>query len=193
MAGTAGVPGDAVALHAENGRPRMLLEDKDAQIAVLTAQNAEVAERVARPGRLISRKSGNSSIPPGAGDRPGRSRRNAGRAAAVAAGRASCRARRARTWPGGSTRTRPRTCSRMAAARSGPFSAPQRAGPVRLHAAVSAVRALAQKLARGLTSKRGDCAKARPDWGGVVSHHHLVRVLGGHRARRAGGAWPQAR
>jgi len=28
MAETAGVPGDAVALHAENGRLRMLLEDK---------------------------------------------------------------------------------------------------------------------------------------------------------------------
>src|SRR5689334_4546885 len=58
MAEAAGVPGDAVALHAENGRLRMLLEDKDAQIAVLTTRNAELAERVARLERLISRNSG---------------------------------------------------------------------------------------------------------------------------------------
>jgi hypothetical protein len=67
MAGTAGVPGDAVALHAENGRLRMLLEDKDAQIAVLTAQDAELAERVARLGRLISRNPG--GFPDAAGRR----------------------------------------------------------------------------------------------------------------------------
>ena len=72
MAETAGVPGDAVALHAENGRLRMLLEDKDAQIAVLTTQNAELARRVARLERLISRNSGNSSMPPSADDLPGK-------------------------------------------------------------------------------------------------------------------------
>ena len=50
MPETGGVPGDAVTLRAENARLRMLLEDKDAQIAALKAQNAELAERVARPG-----------------------------------------------------------------------------------------------------------------------------------------------
>ena len=42
----------------------MLLEDKDAQIAALETQNAELAEQVARLERLISRNSGNSSMPP---------------------------------------------------------------------------------------------------------------------------------
>jgi transposase len=67
------VPGDDVAaLRAENGRLReanerlrMLLEDKDAQIA-------ELEERVARLERLISRNSGNSSMPPSADDLPGK-------------------------------------------------------------------------------------------------------------------------
>ena len=60
------------ALRAENGRLReanerlrMLLEDKDAQIA-------ELAERVVRLERLISRNSGNSSMPPSADDLPGK-------------------------------------------------------------------------------------------------------------------------
>jgi pantetheine-phosphate adenylyltransferase len=35
MPGTGGVPGDAVTLRAENARLRMLLEDKDEQIAAL--------------------------------------------------------------------------------------------------------------------------------------------------------------
>jgi hypothetical protein len=59
---TPGAPGDAAALRAENGRLReanerlrMLLEDKDAQIA-------ELAERVARLERLISRNSGFSEL-----------------------------------------------------------------------------------------------------------------------------------
>jgi hypothetical protein len=39
------MPGDAVAPRAENGRLQMLLEDKDAQIAGLKAQNAGLAER----------------------------------------------------------------------------------------------------------------------------------------------------
>jgi hypothetical protein len=47
MPGTGGVPGDAVTLRAENARLRMLLEDKDAQIAALKTQNAGLAERVA--------------------------------------------------------------------------------------------------------------------------------------------------
>ena len=76
---TAGLAGDAAALRAENGRLRMLLEEKDAQIAGLTAQiagltaqNAELAERVARLERLISRNSGNSSMPPSTDDLPGK-------------------------------------------------------------------------------------------------------------------------
>ena len=55
MPETGGVPGDAVTLRAENARLRMLLEDKDAQIAALKTQNAGLAERVARLERLISR------------------------------------------------------------------------------------------------------------------------------------------
>ena len=92
--GTGGVPGDAVTLRAENARLRMLLEDKDAQIAALKTQNAGLAERVARLERLISRNSGNSSMPPGTDDLPGRSRRSARPGGAAAAGRASSRARR---------------------------------------------------------------------------------------------------
>jgi hypothetical protein len=49
------VAGDAVTLRAANARLRMLLEDKDAQIAAPKTQNAELAERVARLERLISR------------------------------------------------------------------------------------------------------------------------------------------
>jgi hypothetical protein len=45
---------------AENARLQMLLEDKDAQIAALKTQNAELAEPVARLERLIPRTSGNS-------------------------------------------------------------------------------------------------------------------------------------
>ena len=77
---TAGVPGDDVAaLRAENGRLRaanerlrMLLDDKDAQIAELKAGNGELEERVARLERLISRNSGNSSMPPSTDDLPGK-------------------------------------------------------------------------------------------------------------------------
>ena len=65
------------ALRAENTRlrdtaerQRMLLEDKDAKIAGLEAGNAELEERVARLERLISRNSGNSSMPPSADDLP---------------------------------------------------------------------------------------------------------------------------
>jgi hypothetical protein len=61
MPGAGGVPGDAVTLCADNARLRMLLEDKDAQIAALGTQNAGLAERAARLERLISRNSGNSS------------------------------------------------------------------------------------------------------------------------------------
>ena len=61
-------PDDVAALRAENGRLRVLLEDRDARIA-------ELEERIARLERLISRNSGNSSMPPSADDLPGRSRR----------------------------------------------------------------------------------------------------------------------
>jgi len=57
---------------AENSRPReanerlrKLVEDKDAQIA-------ELRERVARLERLVSRNSGNSSMPPSTDDQPGK-------------------------------------------------------------------------------------------------------------------------
>ena len=49
------MPYDADALRAENGRLRMLLQDKDAKIA-------ELEERVARLERLISRNSGFSEL-----------------------------------------------------------------------------------------------------------------------------------
>jgi transposase len=62
------MPGDAAELRAENarlrervGQLRMLVEDKDAKIAALE-------ERVARLERLISRNSGNSSMPPSTDD-----------------------------------------------------------------------------------------------------------------------------
>ena len=66
------MPGDAAELRAENARLRdaverqqMLLEDKDAKIA-------ELEDRVARLERLISRNSGNSSMPPSTDDLPGK-------------------------------------------------------------------------------------------------------------------------
>jgi transposase len=78
MPGTAGVP-DAGGLGAEFGRVREELErlrllnaDKDAVIAGLRARNAELAERVARLERLVSRNSGNSSMPPSTDSLPGR-------------------------------------------------------------------------------------------------------------------------
>ncbi len=73
------MPGDVPALHAEitrlreaGERLRMLLEDKDAVIAHLRARNTELEERVARLERLISRNSGNSSMPPSTDDLPGK-------------------------------------------------------------------------------------------------------------------------
>jgi transposase len=69
---TPGVPGDADGLRAQNARLReqverlqMLNEDKDAKIA-------DLQEKVARLERLISRNSGNSSMPPSSDDLPGR-------------------------------------------------------------------------------------------------------------------------
>jgi hypothetical protein len=75
------VPGtpDADELRVENARLRdqverlgLLNEDKDAVIAELRAQNAELAEKMARLERLISRNSGNSSMPPSSDDQPGK-------------------------------------------------------------------------------------------------------------------------
>ena len=49
-----------------------LLAERDDRIAQLEAENADLARRVARLERLISRNSGNSSFPPSADDLPGR-------------------------------------------------------------------------------------------------------------------------
>ncbi len=66
------MPGGVAALRAENARLReanerltVLLEDKDAKIT-------ELEEKVARLERLISRNSGNSSMPPSPDDLPGK-------------------------------------------------------------------------------------------------------------------------
>jgi hypothetical protein len=49
-----------------------LLAERDSRIAQLEAENADLARRVARLERLISRNSGNSSFPPSMDDLPGR-------------------------------------------------------------------------------------------------------------------------
>jgi len=49
-----------------------LLAERDSTIAQLEAENADLARRVARLERLISRNSGNSSFPPSMDDLPGR-------------------------------------------------------------------------------------------------------------------------
>jgi transposase len=79
MPDTSGVPEDAAALRvtvaglrAENESLRALLEDKNAKITELEAQNAELAQRLAQVERLISRNSGNSSMPPSGDDQPGK-------------------------------------------------------------------------------------------------------------------------
>jgi transposase len=50
----------------------VLLAERDARVAQLEAENAELARRVARLERLISRNSGNSSMAPSGDDLPGR-------------------------------------------------------------------------------------------------------------------------
>ena len=81
MPGTPDTPDtpEAAELRAENARLReaverlgLLNEDKDAVIAGLRAQLAGQAEQIARLERLISRNSGNSSMPPSSDDQPGR-------------------------------------------------------------------------------------------------------------------------
>jgi transposase len=75
---TSGVPEDAavlgtlvVSLRAANAGLRALLEDKDAKITALEAQVVAQAERISRLERLVSRNSGNSSMPSG-DDQPGK-------------------------------------------------------------------------------------------------------------------------
>jgi transposase len=72
VSGTPGVPEDAAvlrtqvaSLRAANEGLRALLEDKDAKITELEA-------KLARLERLISRNSGNSSMPPSGDDQPGK-------------------------------------------------------------------------------------------------------------------------
>jgi transposase len=74
-----GVPADADALRvvvaglrSANESLRVLVEDKDAVIAGLRAQNAELEARVARLERAASRNSGNSSMPPSTDGLPGK-------------------------------------------------------------------------------------------------------------------------
>jgi transposase len=50
----------------------VLLAGRDRRIAQLEVENAELARRMARLEQLISRNSGNSSMPPSADDLPGR-------------------------------------------------------------------------------------------------------------------------
>ena len=78
MPGTPDAP-DAAELRAENGRLRealerlgLLNEDKDAVIADLRALVERQAEQIARLERMISRNSGNSSMPPSSDDQPGK-------------------------------------------------------------------------------------------------------------------------
>jgi Family of unknown function (DUF6444) len=72
---TADAPGVVAALQEVNARLR-------AENAELKAQIAEQAEKIARLERLISRNSGNSSMPPSTDDLPGKMRQSAGPARA---------------------------------------------------------------------------------------------------------------
>jgi len=80
---TSGVPGDVAAENARlretAERQRVLLENRDAKIADLTARNAELQsrvdgleERLAKLERALSRNSGNSGMAPSSDDLPGR-------------------------------------------------------------------------------------------------------------------------
>ena len=71
------------------------------QVDVLRAQQRELHDKIARLERVLSRNSGNSSMPPSGDDQPGKKQprdRKAGTAAS--GGPASSRARREHTWPG---------------------------------------------------------------------------------------------
>ena len=63
--GVAGLRAENARVREANERLRVLLEDKDAKIA-------ELEQKVARLERLISRNSGNSSMPPSTDDLPGK-------------------------------------------------------------------------------------------------------------------------
>jgi transposase len=69
---TPGTPDVVAALQAANARLRAENAELKAENAELRAQNAELAERFARLERLISRNSGNSSMPPSTDDLPGK-------------------------------------------------------------------------------------------------------------------------
>jgi hypothetical protein len=115
---TPDAPDVVAALQEANARLREQNAELHAENAELKAQLAEQAGKIARLERLISRNSGNSSMPPGRGPHRGRSRRGAGRTGAGAAGRASSPARRVRTWRGTIIRTRGFRISRRAPARA---------------------------------------------------------------------------
>jgi transposase len=69
---TPGVPDAVAALQESAGRLRAENAELKAENAELRAQVTELLEQVARLQRLISRNSGNSSMPPSADDLPGR-------------------------------------------------------------------------------------------------------------------------
>jgi hypothetical protein len=69
---TPDAPDVVAALQAANARLRAQNAGLQAENAELKAQLAEQAEKIARLERLISRNSGNSSMPPSAGDLPGK-------------------------------------------------------------------------------------------------------------------------
>ena len=61
-------------LRASNARLRALVAELQAENGELRAQLAGQAEKIARLERLVSRNSGNSSMPPSGDDQPGRKR-----------------------------------------------------------------------------------------------------------------------
>jgi transposase len=69
---TSDAPGVVAALQGANARLREQNAELRAENAELKAQLAEQAERIARLERLISRNSGNSSMPPSTDDQPGK-------------------------------------------------------------------------------------------------------------------------
>lgn len=65
-------PDVVTALQAANARLRAQNAGLQAENAELRAQLAEQAEKIARLERLVSRNSGNSSMPPSADELPGK-------------------------------------------------------------------------------------------------------------------------